>query len=1059
MSIRRAWVVAFAAALPAVLSCPAAFGQQSQAAVAEAVLEDFADILTVTDSGFNDFSGNMGAVNKDSRPYGAARIERVSGRPAMTFRWDFTGTPDVEAYTGVFFSLFGLTDTKVTYDRKTTVTERFPEHSLNLDRVDGILAEPGGARRYLTIGVSLIYQGTAPVDLRLELKDAADGGRFTRFRLQPSAERQTVRWDFRATYTRLARDLDLAQAKVFSLVVERSNQADGVLNPGAGTLIVDRLWFVPDRAETEPATDANLLDLAGRRSCQYFIDWSSRKTASLGIPQDRSTFADLLTVGGIGFALPCYAIAAERGWIDREESARRTVAVLRVLADPKLYCADPVGCAGYMGWLYHFLGPDGRRKQSFDYSDTPAREDRSTVEVSTIDTTLAVMGALAAQSYFSRDTAPELEIRALAQQFYDNVDWAFMLEPKSNRFYYGWKPIEDRDNTEAEFLLPDADGKGHYSSYQGKPQVIDYYTDEGFLMTLLALGSTRQQVPADVHCAPQRQRQNGLVKTWPGSLFTFFFARAFLAAEQFDLRPCPDERPVNWLENSRWAFQEAITAMPAAAWGVSAAEGPTDRYHAYGLPALAIDPKPEQDGTISYYGMVSAASFGDDLRARAIEALRAAWRRGHWHHRFGLPDAFHADAMRAFPAATPASVEAEAGTGDGIGKLRSNASGQTAILLLAGQSRTVPVVVETPGLYRLTVRASNDNYGALETVTVSVDGIRAGSFQPPDTGDFGAGWNVFADSTLSEAIDLLAGTHVLKFDVTGGDGYGVELDRIGLDPVAAPESRPWIGRARFAINEGPAALHIENARSGLVWSLISGNPNIQRAVERLRPLKTVSAASYAPGAASESLVSSFGAGLPERGVTISVLANGADKPESAAPIFNNATQANWVTPSNVAAGAATVTIRGTDASPATGTLVFSRLAPALFSANASGQGVAAANLIRVKDGAQTLEAVAVFDSASGTMAPVPIRFGGEDEQLYLTLYGTGLRGNAGLGGVALRIGGESTPVTYRGAQSTYLGLDQVNAGPLSSALGGRGAVEVDLTVEGQRANTVMVSFQ
>jgi len=107
--------------------------------------------------------------------------------------------------------------------------------------------------------------------------------------------------------------------------------------------------------------------------------------------------------------------------------------------------------------------------------------------VSTIDTTLALAGTLAAQSYFNTDTGVEPEIRALSQQFYDNVDWTFMIEPKSNRFYYGWKPNEVRDNTQAEFLWPDADGKGDYSSFGGQPQVIDYYTDEVLLMTLLAL--------------------------------------------------------------------------------------------------------------------------------------------------------------------------------------------------------------------------------------------------------------------------------------------------------------------------------------------------------------------------------------------------------------------------------------------------------------------------------------------------------------------------------------------------------------------------------------------
>ena len=814
----------------AILLFPLLAAAQQPVSVPDAVIEDFSNMLTVTDSGFDQFSGNIGTIGS-----GAFLIGRTSGRPAMTFHWDFSGASALKANSGVFFSLFGLTATQVSLDLKTVVTERFPEHSLNLNQVDGALAEPGGPRSYLAVGVSLIYQGAAPLNLRLELQDSAGGGRFARFPLQPSTDRQTILWDFRANYTPMGPDLDLTQAKQLNIVVEPNN-------PDSGTLIIDRLWFTPNQAATEPTTQAGLLDLAGRRSCQYFIDWSSRKSASFGIPQDRSTFADLLTVGGIGFALPCYAIAAERGWIARDDAAQRTVSVLRRIADPTLYCSDPVGCVGYRGWLYHFLGPDGLRKQNFY---TPL----NTVEVSTIDTSLALAGALAAQSYFNGDTGVEPEIRTLAQQFYDNVDWTFMIEPrysasdpKANHFFLGWKPLEVRDNRVAQFLWPDAYGTGDYSSAGGQPQVIDYYTDEGLLMTLLALGSTRQQVPADVYCAPQRVLSPaGIVKTWPGSLFTFFFARAFLATEQFTLPPCPGEQPVDWLANSRRAFQEAIqdTAPAPGAWGISAAASPSNSYQSYGLPALAIDPTPAKDGTVTYYGMASAAGFGDDLAADAAQALGDGWARGHWQHRFGLPDAFNADALQAFPAAVRTSAEAESGKTDGTIQQRSNASNGKTVWLQDGHWLTVPITVVAPGFYQLTSTTSSDNSGLLATVTVSVDGVPVGTFQPPDTrpagGNSGSGWNVFVDSTLASQVDLLAGSHTIRFDVAPGNDYGMELDLVRLDPVGGTDVRPWADRALFAIDQGPAALHLENARSGLVWTLMKANPNIQRAVKTLGP--------------------------------------------------------------------------------------------------------------------------------------------------------------------------------------------------------------------------------
>ena len=66
-------------------------------------------------------------------------------------------------------------------------------------------------------------------------------------------------------------------------------------------------------------------------------------------------------------------------------------------------------------------------------------------------------------------------------------------------------------------------------------------------------------------------------------------------------------------------------------------------------------------------------------------------------------------------------------------------------------------------------------------------------------------------------------------------------------------------------------------------------------------------------------------------------------------------------PANAAEGEAVVTVRGLGGVVATGTLQIARVAPALFAANADGQGVAAALIQRVRpDGSQAFEAAARF---------------------------------------------------------------------------------------------------
>ena len=80
----------------------------------------------------------------------------------------------------------------------------------------------------------------------------------------------------------------------------------------------------------------------------------------------------------------------------------------------------------------------------------------------------------------------------------------------------------------------------------------------------------------------------------------------------------------------------------------------------------------------------------------------------------------------------------------------------------------------------MNVRYSNDNFGPLETVAVSVDGTSLGQFVPQDTGDFGHGWNVFLWSDIVGSVDLSAGDHHVVVSVSGGDGFGVEIDLVAL---------------------------------------------------------------------------------------------------------------------------------------------------------------------------------------------------------------------------------------------------------------------------------------
>lgn len=167
-------------------------------------------------------------------------------------------------------------------------------------------------------------------------------------------------------------------------------------------------------------------------------------------------------------------------------------------------------------------------------------------------------------------------------------------------------------------------------------------------------------------------------------------------------------------------------------------------------------------------------------------------------------------------------------------------------------------------------------------------------------------------------------------------------------------------------------------------------------------------------------------------------------------------QINYLLPDATAQGAATLTVtNGT--STLMGPLLVSNIAPAIFTADGSGQGVPAAQVLRATAAGQvTYEAP--FQTGTATFVPAPINLGGAGETVYILLYGTGIRRHS-LNPVIATIAGVNVPVAYAGAQSQYPGLDQINIGPLPQSLAGKGNSELSVMVDGVPANAVAISIR
>ncbi len=242
----------------------------------------------------------------------------------------------------------------------------------------------------------------------------------------------------------------------------------------------------------------------------------------------------------------------------------------------------------------------------------------------------------------------------------------------------------------------------------------------------------------------------------------------------------------------------------------------------------------------------------------------------------------------------------------------------------------------------------------------------------------------------------------------------------------------------------------------------------------IRPVTSVSAASFlGQTLASEAIIAAFGTSLATQteiatalplptqlaGTTVQVR-DSAGVTRLAPLFFVSGGQINYQIPEGTATGTAMVTVTSGNGTVSTGALAIVSVAPGLFTANATGLGVAAAVALRVKaDGTQIYEPVSQWDAGQQRYVSTPIDLGPEGEQVYLILFGTGLRFLSNLSAASATMGGSGIPVLFVGPQGEFVGLDQVNLGPVPRSLGGRGEVEIALTVDGKPANPVKINLR
>ncbi|MFN0109451.1 MAG: choice-of-anchor V domain-containing protein [Blastocatellia bacterium] len=349
------------------------------------------------------------------------------------------------------------------------------------------------------------------------------------------------------------------------------------------------------------------------------------------------------------------------------------------------------------------------------------------------------------------------------------------------------------------------------------------------------------------------------------------------------------------------------------------------------------------------------------------------------------------------------------------------------------------------------------------TVTLSLSGRVRFGFEATLVDDQGrkAGTITVTDSARTQLGSNPVGANLRQYISHSNDGTSGTNQASWTFRWKAPATA--VGRITAYV-AGNAANNNGGAGGDLIYTTsVSSQPATQVAT-----VATVSAASFAQNVAlaPDMIVSGFGTNLSQNVVVAStnplpttldgtdILVRDITNTERAAGLFFVApTQVNYHIPPATANGPATITFRRNGVAVGQGSVTIESTSPGIFTANTSGSGVPAAVALRVVGTTQTFEPISTTQNGQPVAIPLSLTNG----DLYLIGFGTGIV-KATAGTVSATIGGTATPILGVAAAPGFVGLDQVNIGPIPKALAGRGVVNVVLTVGGKTANTVTINI-
>jgi hypothetical protein len=351
-------------------------------------------------------------------------------------------------------------------------------------------------------------------------------------------------------------------------------------------------------ASQKPADIHAVIDFEMQGSFRFFWEQANTDVNSPGYGLIRDRFPgseEIASIASVGFGLTAYLVGVEKGYVSWQQAYERINKTLDTL----------LAMERQRGFFFHFVEMQtGKRAMNS--------------EVSTIDTSILLMGALSTAEYFGG------EIETKVRQLYGEVDWPWFIDKKRQMFFMAYRPEKGFE--------------GHW----------DFYAEQ-LILYILAAGSDTHPIDDTTYYGFTHHLANYgdgklFIHSWFGSIFTYQFSHAWI-----DFRGLKDRQGVNWFENSTQASLAQVNFATAVAstyqtigpnaWGLTACDGPTGYNGLYGAPPSGYDNQANFiDDTVAPSGVIGSILF---LPAQAQQAMLHYYSLEKLNGRYGFQDAYN----------------------------------------------------------------------------------------------------------------------------------------------------------------------------------------------------------------------------------------------------------------------------------------------------------------------------------------------------------------------------------------------------------------------------------